>query len=86
MHLTQHWEKIQFDITEQPGSDIVLGIPWLRAANPMIDWAENKIYFVKSGNSNKLYSVLNPPEGVKIFTMSAEEMREELKNPDTKIL
>ena len=86
MRLGQHLEKIQFDITEQPGSDIVLGIPWLWAANPMIDWAENKIYFVKSSNSNKLYSVLNSPEGVKIFAMSAEETREELKNPDTKIL
>ena len=52
----------------------------------MIDWAENKIYFVKGDNSNKLYSVLNSPEGVKIFTMSAEETREELKNPDAKIL
>ena len=52
----------------------------------MIDWAENKIYFVKGSNSNKLYSVLNSPEGVKIFTMSAEETREELKNPDAKIL
>ena len=52
----------------------------------MIDWAENKIYFVKGGNPNKLYPVLNPPKGVKIFTMSAEETREELKNPDTKIL
>ena len=71
---------------EQPGSDIVLGIPWLWAANPMIDWAENKIYFVKGSNSNKLYPVLNSPEGVKIFAMSAEETREELKNPDTKIL
>ena len=71
---------------KQPGSDIVLGIPWLWAANPMIDWAKNKIYFVKGSNSNKLYSVLNSPEGVKIFTMSAEETRKELKNSDTKIL
>ena len=86
MHLGQHLEKIQFDIIEQPGSDIVLGIPWLWTVNPMIDWAENKIYFVKGSNSNKLYSVLNSPEGVKIFAMSAEETREELKNPDVKIL
>ena len=71
---------------EQPGSDIVLGIPWLWAANPMIDWAENEIYSVRGSNLNKLYSVLNSSEGVKIFAMSAEETREELKNPDTKIL
>ena len=86
IRLGQHWEKIQFDITEQPGSDIVLGIPWLRAANPMIDWAENEIYFVKGGNPNKLYPVLNPPEGVEIFAMTAEKTCEELKNPDAKIL
>ena len=71
---------------EQPGSNIVLGIPWLWAANPIIDWAENKIYFVKGDNSNKLYSVLNSLKDVKIFTMSAKETREELKNPDAKIL
>ena len=71
---------------EQPGSDIVLGIPWLQAANPMIDWAENKIYFVKGSNLNKLYSVLNSPEGVEIFAMSVKETREELKNSDAKIL
>ena len=52
----------------------------------MIDWAKNKIYFVKGSNSNKLYSVLNSPEGVKIFTMSVKETREELKNSDAKIL
>ena len=52
----------------------------------MIDWAENKIYFVKGDNSNKLYPVLNSLKGVKIFAMSAEETREELRNPDTKIL
>ena len=52
----------------------------------MINWAENKIYFVKGSNSNKLYSVLNSSEGVKIFAMSVKETREELKNPDTKIL
>ena len=52
----------------------------------MIDWVKNKIYFVKGSNSNKLYSVLNSLKGVKIFAMLAEETREELKNPDTKIL
>ena len=86
MHLSQHWEKIQFDITEQPGSNIVLGIPWLWAANSMINWVKNEIYFVRGSNSNKLYSVLNSSEGVKIFTMSVKETREELKNSDTKIL
>ena len=58
---------------KQPGSDIVLGIPWLWAANPMINWVKNEIYFIRGSNLNKLYSVLNSSEGVKIFTMSAEE-------------
>ena len=52
----------------------------------MIDWAENEIYFIRDSNLNKLYSVLNLSEGVKIFAMSAEETRKELKSPDAKIL
>ena len=29
-----HWEKLSFDITGLPETDVVLGIPWLRQANP----------------------------------------------------
>ena len=37
LRIEQHSEKLRLDITELPESDIVLGISWLRSANPMID-------------------------------------------------
>jgi len=36
---------IQFDITDSPGSDVVLGLPWLKEANPYINWKEETIWF-----------------------------------------
>ena len=86
IRLARHWEKIQLDLMEQPGSDIVLGIPWLRASNPMINWADSEIHFARGNTPTKLYPVIPPPEGVEIFAMTAEEAREEMKNPAAQIL
>jgi hypothetical protein len=33
----------QFLVTELGPEDVVLGLPWLRSANPKIDWAEGKM-------------------------------------------
>ena len=37
---TEDWR--QFLVTELGPEDVVLGLPWLRSANPQIDWAEGK--------------------------------------------
>ncbi len=76
LRLGRHWEKLRLDVTEQPGSDIVLGIPWLRTANPMIDWTNETIAFLGTGTT-RLHPILKPPQGVEIFVMTSEEMREE---------
>ena len=34
----------------------------------------------------KLYSIMYPPEGVKVFTITVKETCEELKNLNTQIL
>jgi hypothetical protein len=33
----RYLEKIQFDITDTPGYDVVLGLPWLKESNPTIN-------------------------------------------------
>ena len=38
-----HRERVAFDITEMPGHDIILGLPWLRSSNPVIDWTTGQL-------------------------------------------
>jgi len=37
LRLGRHREMLQFDITEAPGYDVVLGLPWLMESNPTIN-------------------------------------------------
>ena len=43
-----HSEKTQFDITDAPGCDVVLGLPWLMGSNPTINWSKGIIQFEDS--------------------------------------
>ena len=45
LRLGRHREKLQFDITESPGSDVVLGLPWLKGSNALINWKKGTILF-----------------------------------------
>ena len=42
---------------ETPENDIILGISWLRQQNPEIDWANERIFFVRDPKFLKLYAV-----------------------------
>ena len=37
---------LQFDITEAPGCDVVLGLPQLKESNPTINQKEGTIYYL----------------------------------------
>ena len=37
LRMGRHQEMVQFDVTTTPGSDVVLGLPWLQGANPTIN-------------------------------------------------
>ena len=49
LRMGRHREKLQFDITEAPGCDVVLGLPWLKGSNPTINWKRNTIHFENDG-------------------------------------
>lgn len=45
MIVGNHFETINFDITNLGEYDVVIGIPWLRQHNPAIDWRNGTIVF-----------------------------------------
>ena len=86
--LGHHWEKMKFDITETPGNDIILEIPWLRQRNPQIDWANERIFFVGDPKFLKLYAVpqLDDHMDCDIQVLSATEMETLAKKDNTYVL
>ena len=40
-----HKESTEMAITNTGNHDILLGTDWLKAHNPSIDWAKNKLHF-----------------------------------------
>lgn len=43
--IQRHHEEIVLDVTDMASHDIVLGIPWLRKHNPVIDWRRGVLTF-----------------------------------------
>ncbi len=86
LRLEYHWEKLCLDVTKQSGSDIVLDISWLHMINSMIDWVNETIAFLHT-ETTRLHSILKSSESMKIFAMTVNDMRSELKNSsDAQIL
>ena len=41
----RYQEMLRFNVTKTPGSDVVLGLPWLQGANPTINWTTGELIF-----------------------------------------
>jgi len=79
LRLERHWEKLCLDITTQSDSNIVLDISWLCIINSIIDWVNETIVFLHT-ETTRLHLILKSSKNVKIFVMTANDMRSELKN------
>lgn len=73
----RHSERTQFDITEAPGCDVVLGLSWLIRSNPTINWSNESI---QSGNSQPMLMcrgrVHDVSHDINVRAMSANELRD----------
>lgn len=63
------------DITKTPGSNIVLGIPWLQGKNLYTDWENDRIFFIRERESSKLYPVLASSEDLNIEMITIAEIQ-----------
>ena len=48
--IQQHHEEITFDVVRVANHCIILGIPWLKKQNPIIDWKRGVLEFRETGN------------------------------------
>ena len=48
--IQQHHKEITFDIVRVTNHCIILGIPWLKKQNPIIDWKRGVLEFRETGN------------------------------------
>jgi len=79
LRLKHHWKKLRLDVMKQSDSNIVLDISWLCMINSMINWVNETITFLHI-ETTRLHSILKSSKNVKIFVMTANNMRSELKN------
>jgi len=79
LRLKHHWKKLRLDVIKQSDSNIVLDISWLCMINSMINWVNETITFLHI-ETTRLHSILKSSKNVKIFVMTANDMRSELKN------
>ena len=42
-----HVERVQMDVCELEKTDVILGMPWLAAHNPKIDWEKRKVRMMR---------------------------------------
>ena len=45
LSIDQHEENLTFQVTKLAGWDLIIGKPWLRRHNPLIDWSKNPCVF-----------------------------------------
>ncbi len=79
LRLEHHWKKLRLDVMKQSDSNIVLNISWFHMINSMIDWINETIAFLHI-ETTRLHSILKSSENVKIFVITVNNMRSELKN------
>ena len=48
--IQQYHKEITFDIVRVANHYIILGIPWLKKQNPIIDWKRGVLEFRETGN------------------------------------
>ena len=78
--LGRHREILQFDITEAPGCNVVLGLPWLKESNPTINWKEGTIHYANETPLPTQMPVVRAAlDTVDIAAMTASEALEQIK-------
>ena len=80
LKIGKHKEVITLDVTRLMDSDIVLGLPWLEHANPIIDWTQRQLRFRGDSGPTRLRQV-DAGGKIEVRAMSTEEMDQLATSP-----
>ena len=69
-----HEEKVALHLAATSSVDIILGIPWHRRHNPVIDYAQDTLLMRHSGSTLIPLSVKNPPSAIKSSSLPAKPL------------
>jgi len=47
LYFKEHVERVQMDMCNLGKTEVILGMPWLQAHNPEIDWEKEKVKIVR---------------------------------------
>jgi hypothetical protein len=84
LSIGRYTEKTQFDITDAPGCDVVLGLPWLMESNPTINWSSETIQF-GSSQPTLLRRVRDVSQEIDVRAMSAQELYDAVSQDPTQV-
>ena len=76
-------DEIVFDVADLPEHEVILGQPWLRWHNPLIDWIKDELCFMHNGKKllivNQICSEETTIRTTRITMITAKQMNKAVK-------
>jgi len=78
MYYKSHVERMRMDVCDLEKTDVILGMPWLQAHNPEINWETGEVKMTRYpplyGRNTKLEKEQKAKKGKMVVTLEEEKM------------
>jgi len=78
VYYKSHIERIRMDVCDLGKTDVILGMPWLQAHNPEINWETGEVKMTRCpplcGRNTKLEKRQKAKKGKRVVTLEEEKM------------
>ena len=78
VYYKSHVERIRIDVCDLGKTDVILGMPWLQAHNPEINWETGEVKMTRCpllcGRNTKLEKGQKAKKGKRVVTLEEEKM------------
>jgi len=78
MYYKSYVERMRMDVCDLGKTDVILGMPWLQAHNPEINWETGKVKMIRCpplcGRNTKLEKGQKAKKGKRVVTLEEEKM------------